>query len=86
MSSYSGGVTSGMHFSNGWGVSVVKTAYSYGGELGLYELAVFLDNQIHYDNDVAKGDVVGYLTEYQVTELMIQVQDFNPVIDLSRLL
>lgn len=62
------------HFDNGYGVSVVRTPFSYGGKKGLYELAVLKDGEIHYDNPVANGDVVGYLTEDEVSEFMVDVQ------------
>jgi hypothetical protein len=68
------GVQARMDFDSGFGVSVVSTPFSYGGNDGLYELAVFKDGEIHYDTLVANGDVQGYLTEDNVTELMIQIQ------------
>ena len=52
-----GGVQALMDFDNGFGVSVVKSNFTYGGDKGLYELAVFKDGHIHYDNSVANGDV-----------------------------
>lgn len=69
-----GGVLSRITFENGYGASVVKTQYSYGGDRGLYELAVMKDNEIHYDNPVAGGDVVGYLSEEEVSKLLTQIQ------------
>ena len=70
------GVMSRIYFDNGYGASVVKTPYTYGGDSGLYELAVFKDGHIHYDNPVADGDVRGYLTSDDVTDLMLEVQKF----------
>lgn len=69
-----GGVQSVMEFDNGYGVSVVRTPYSYGGDKGLYEMAV-LDKtgNITYDTPIT-NDVLGYLTEDEVTEYMIEVQ------------
>jgi hypothetical protein len=69
-----GGVMSQIQFDNGYGVSVVKTPYSYGGSKGLYELAVLKDGEIHYDNPIANGDVVGYLQEKDVTDAMCVIQ------------
>lgn len=69
------GVISRIHFENGFGASVVKHDRSYGGTEGLYELAVLFEDKIHYDNPVAMGDVRGYLTEEEVTELLIQIQN-----------
>lgn len=63
-----------MIFDNGWGVSVIQGPHTYGGEQGLYEMAVMLDGEIDYDNTVSNGDVIGYLTPDMVTEKMIEVQ------------
>ena len=63
-----------IHFDNKFGASVVSHDYSYGGKEGLYELAVLFDDEIHYDNPVAAGDVRGYLTEEEVTDLLTQIQ------------
>lgn len=71
-----GGVQARLDFDNGFGVSVVQSPYTYGGDKGLYELAVFKDGQIHYDNAVANGDVVGYLREEDVTDAMKVIQKF----------
>lgn len=68
------GISSRIQFENGYGASVVKTEWSYGGKDGLYELAVLYDNEIHYDNPVANGDVIGYLTEEEVTKLLEEIQ------------
>lgn len=69
-----GGVRAKIHFANGFGASVVKTPYSYGGRNGLYELAVLdKDGQLLYDTPVT-SDVLGYLTPEEVTEYMKQVQ------------
>jgi hypothetical protein len=65
---HDGGVQARMDFDNGFGVSVVCSPYTYGGDKGLYELAVFKDGHIHYDNDIAKGDVVGYLRPEDVSD------------------
>jgi hypothetical protein len=70
------GVQCRIHFDNGYGASVVRHNYSYGGREGLYELAVLGENgKLHYDNPVANGDVRGHLTEEEVTDLLKQIQD-----------
>ena len=71
-----GGIHATMDFENGFGVSVVQSPHSYGGNRGLYELAVFKDGDIHYDNPVANGDVVGYLRPEDVTDAMLVIQKF----------
>ena len=57
-------------FDNGYGASVVVGPYTYGGEDGLYELAVLgSDGKLCYDTPV-KNDVEGYLCEEDVTKLL----------------
>jgi hypothetical protein len=68
------GIQARMDFDNGWGVSVVRSSFTYGGKDGLYELAVFKDGHIHYDNPIANGDVIGYLKPEDVTEVMEKIQ------------
>ena len=66
-----------MQFDNGYGVSVVSHTFSYGGKDGLYELAVLdSDGNLTYSTEVT-SDVLGYLTEENVTEYMIQVQNIQ---------
>jgi len=72
--SHIGGVQARIQFDNGYGASVVKTPYSYGGDRGLYELAV-LDNDGHltYDTPIT-SDVIGYLRDIDVTDVMEKIQ------------
>ena len=70
-------------FPNGYGVSVIRTPWSYGGSDGLYELAVLIHNPrtddwpLHYTNPAAQGDVVGYLTGQETHELILKVFKFD---------
>ena len=69
------GIQAKMKFENGWGVSVIKSKWSYGGDEGLYEMAVLdKDGYISYNSGVI-ADVAGYLTEEMVTEFMRKVQE-----------
>lgn len=69
-----GGVQAIIKFENGYGVSVVRTPYTYGGDAGLYELGVLgKDGHLTYDTPVT-DDVIGYLKEEEVTKIMQQVQ------------
>jgi len=72
--SHMGGVQSRIQFDNGYGASVVKTPYTYGGDKGLYELAV-LDSEGHltYATSVT-NDVIGYLRPEDVTDVMEKIQ------------
>ena len=69
-----GGVMSRIQFENGFGASVVKTEYTYGGDKGLYELAVLdRDGNLTYDTSVT-DDVIGYLRPEDVTDVMAKIQ------------
>jgi hypothetical protein len=72
---YMNGVQSRLRFENGYGVSVIKGDYSYGGKDGLYELAVLdKDGMVTYDTHVT-NDVMGHLTIQEVTDTMIEIQN-----------
>ena len=69
-----GGVQARIQFDNGYGASVVCTPYTYGGDKGLYELAVFgSDGHITYDTPIT-NDVIGYLRPEDVTDVMEKIQ------------
>ena len=68
------GVVARITFDNGYGASVVKHEYSYGGKDGLYELAVLdKDGELTYDTPIT-NDVIGYLREIDVTDVMEKIQ------------
>ncbi len=68
------GVISRITFDNGFGASVVKHDFSYGGKDGLYELAVIdKKGDLTYSTPIT-DDVVGYLNEDEVTGLLEQIQ------------
>jgi hypothetical protein len=69
------GMISRIKFDNGYGASVVKGPHTYGGNEGLYELAVIdANDQVTYETSVT-NDVEGYLTEEDVTILLKQIQN-----------
>jgi len=69
------GMISRIKFDNGYGASVVKGPHTYGGNEGLYELAVIdAKDQVTYETSVT-NDVEGYLTEEDVTILLKQIQN-----------
>jgi len=70
----SSGVKSHIKFDNGFGASVIRSDYSYGGKDGLYELAVIgKDGNITYDTPIT-NDVIGYLKTEEVTDILKQIQ------------
>jgi hypothetical protein len=62
------GIQAIIEFDNGRSASVICAPFSYGGKNGLYELAIF-------HNDEIVGDVHGFLTEDEVTELLKKIQE-----------
>ena len=70
------GIQARIFFDNGYGASVVQSPYSYGGNQDLYELAVIKDNDICYNTPIT-DDVIGYLTEDDVTKYLGQIQELK---------
>lgn len=72
-----GGIQRIYRFDNGYGASVVRFTYSYGFELGLWELAVIKfngeDYELVYDTEIT-NDVIGYLSEDEVDNLLTQIE------------
>ncbi len=65
-----------MSFDNRYGVSVSRdNASSLGGEMGLYQLVV-IDERLNviFDMPICKAPI-GFLTEDEVTEIMIEIQN-----------
>lgn len=71
------GVYAQAFFPNGYGASVIRSEYSYGGRKGLYELAVLRGNvenfSLCYTTPIT-SDVCGCLTPAEVTALLAQVE------------
>lgn len=75
-------------FNNAYGASVIRGAYTYGGDKGLFELAVIhfiepehtdegqeYDFDLDYDNDVTQ-DVLGHLSEEDVVGYLREIKEF----------
>lgn len=65
-------------FPNGYGASVIRHEYSYGGPQGLFELAVLDGKGLCYDTPVTE-DVEGHLTPAEVDRLLLQIKALPPV-------
>ncbi len=64
-------------FENGRGASVVLSPYSYGGEKGLYELAVLDENgNLDYTTPIT-NDVIGWLKWEEVIDLLRQIKELR---------
>ena len=64
-------------FTNGYGASVVTGPYTYGGDEGLYELAVLEftgdKHALCYTTEIT-DDVIGYLTEEDVQDILARIE------------
>lgn len=74
----SGAVQKLYRFANGYGASVVKGEHTYGGDEGLWELAVIRFNtdgdfSLDYTTPITE-DVEGHLTDDAVEELLAKVE------------
>jgi hypothetical protein len=67
------GTQARVFFPNGYGASVIKSDMSYGGNDGLYELAVLKDGKLCYDTSVT-SDVLGHLSEQDVESYLNQIK------------
>ena len=61
-------------FPNGYGASVIKHSYSYGGKDGKWELAVLKDDELCYDTSIT-NDVLGHLTTGEVNVILDKIRD-----------
>jgi len=72
---YGGGHQRLYQFANGYGASVVTGPYTYGGDKGLFELAVLnSDGEIECGTPVI-DDVTGWLTEDDVQQLLARISE-----------
>ena len=82
----SGAVQKLYRFANNYGASVVKGEHTYGGEEGLWELAVVKfktdgDFNLDYTTPITE-DVEGHLTDDAVEELLAKIEAL-PVVALT---
>jgi len=68
-----GGICRVYRFENSrYSASVVSHEFSYGGNDGLWELAVLYDNQLCYTTPIT-DDVIGYLTADEVQKILARI-------------
>lgn len=63
-----GGVMARVRFANGWGLSVIRTPYSYGGASGLYEVAELRNGELCHET------VEGWFTPERVTARLAELE------------
>lgn len=71
-----GGIQARAFFANGYGASVIQFPYSYGGDKGLYELAVLVGNAsdwaLTYETPIT-NEVMGHLSAQEVSDLLDRI-------------
>ena len=71
---YNGGIRYVYIASNGYKASIVQSPMSYGGNVGLYELAVMdQEENILYDTPIT-NDVLGWLTVKEVNTVIAEIE------------
>lgn len=65
-------------FKNGYGANVSRTPTTYGSCDGLWELAVLKNGRINYKTPIT-DDVIGWLSEDEVAELLAKIENLPPV-------
>jgi len=69
-----GGEQAKYRFPNGYGASVIRGLYTYGGVSGLWEIAVLgPDGDLDYSTPVT-NDVIGYLSDDEVQGVLDQIE------------
>lgn len=67
-------------FPNGWGASIIRHRFSYGGRRGDFEMAVLKGNiddwDLDFDNPVCNGDVIGHLDFFEVANALSLISKF----------
>ena len=64
-------------FPNNYGASIIKTPFSYGGDRGLFELAVIKGNRDSWDiccDTPVTDDVLGYLNSEDINKYLEQIE------------
>lgn len=72
-----GGLQEIYKFPNGYGASVICNPYSFGGDEGLWEIAVLDENgHITYETPIT-ADVIGYLNDDEVIEILNKIKELE---------
>lgn len=67
-------------FPNGFGASVVRHEYSYGGKDGRWEIAVLdADGSLTYETPVT-SDVIGWLSDEEVQSKLDEISSLTPAV------
>lgn len=75
-----GGVQTIVFFDNGYGASVIQHKWSYGGQEGLFEIAVLKGNKNNYDicyGTYITDDVLGYQDNKDVENVLKKISELE---------
>ena len=72
------GIQARTEYPNGYGASIIKGEWSYGGSEGLYEVAVYKGGSLCYSTPVT-DDVLGHLSEDEVSETLELIAELPAV-------
>ena len=70
---YANGVQVVHEFPNGYGASVIRHDFSYGGKDGLWEMAVLKEGYLCYNTHIT-NDVIGYLSDADVKSTLKEIE------------
>jgi len=62
-----------VEFDNGYTASVVSNDMSYGGDSGLFEIAILYNDSIVYDTGLTE-DVIGFLDFQEVADTLKKIE------------
>ena len=62
-----------LKFENGYGASIICNYMSYGGDKGLFEVAILKGDDICYDTPISQ-DVVGWLDFAGVADILNKIK------------
>lgn len=58
---------------NGWGISVINGGHTYSDE-DTYEVGIRYNGKLHYDNEIAQGDVISYQLPEEIDNILKQLE------------
>ena len=61
-------------FPNGYTASIITGECAHASEEAPYELAILLNGELCYTTGIMEEDVLGYLTEEEVDEYLLQIE------------
>lgn len=70
-------------FNNGYGVSIIRNQFSYGGKENLFEVAILIGDDDSYElcyTTPITSDVIGYASDIEVEDIIKRVKCLPPTL------